>query len=75
MGVSGFVWGLPACPGKSLGLLPELERLTSLKQHPSQGLLIPRPATDHVNPDLSDQAACPGAASPLACRRVGVTPS
>lgn len=42
--------------------------LTSLKQHPSQGLLIPSPAADHVNPDLSERAACPGAANPPAYR-------
>lgn len=44
------------------------DRLTSLKQHPSQGLLIPSPAADHVNPDLSERAACPGAANPPAYR-------
>lgn len=42
--------------------------LTSLKQQPSQGLLIPSPAADHVNPDLSERAACPGAANPPAYR-------
>lgn len=64
-GVSGFAWGW------AFWSLPELERRkdgrTSLKQYPPQGLLIPWPAADHVNPDLSDRAACPGAASPPAC--------
>lgn len=34
---------------------------------PFQGLLIPWPAAGHGNPDLSDRAACPGAANPPAC--------
>lgn len=45
--------------------------LTFFKQYPSQGLLILAPAADHVNPDLSDWAACPGAANPAACRGGG----
>lgn len=51
--------------------LPRKVGLTSLKQYPSQGLLIPSLAADHVNPALSDRAVCPGAASPPACRGGG----
>lgn len=58
------MWGLPSCPGA----LPELERRTNLKTTLFQGLLIPSPVADHVNPDLSERAACPGAANPAAYR-------
>lgn len=48
-----FVGGMPVCPGREgARALPQLkkDRLASLKQNPSQGLLIPLPAADHVNP-------------------------
>lgn len=51
--------------------LPRKVGLTSLKQYPSQGLLILSLAAGHVNPALSDRAVCPGAASPPACRGGG----
>lgn len=50
------------------------DSLTSLKQYPSQGLLIPSAAADHVNPDLCDQAACPGAASQVRAGRADAQP-
>lgn len=44
------------------GLTPPNNAL-SRPPNPSAGW----PAAGHVNPDLSDRAACPGAANPLAC--------
>ena len=66
------MWGSPSCPGKGLEcLLSWKDGPASLKQYPSQGLLIPSPAANHVNPDLFDRAVCPGAANPPACERAG----
>lgn len=70
------MWGSPACPGKGLEcLLSWKDGPTSLKQYPSQGLLIPSPAANHVNPDLFDRAVCPGAANPPACGWAGAMAS
>lgn len=64
--------GTAGLPRKGAGLfLAWKVGLTSLKQYPSQGLLIPLLAADHVNPALSDRAAFPGAANPLVCRGGG----
>lgn len=55
-------------PAQGLFLSWKVGLASSFKQHPSQGLLIPSPAADHVNPALSDRALCPATANPPACR-------